>query len=144
VPLAFHGRQDSLRAEQRPLQVEVMAAVPIVLGHVVQHYLPEDARVMDQDVYAPVGFQGHGDGPLVVRPLADIRLDEEGVPSGLADLLHDALAGLGVPAGGDDRRALTGKDAGDPASDPGACPGHEGDTSLNSFHSKPLLRRPGD
>ena len=85
--LPFHCGQDGLRREQRPLQIEIMAAVPVVLGHIVKHDFPEYPGVVYQDIDPAKSFQCGSGYFFVVQLTADVGDDKNGVAAGIPNLL---------------------------------------------------------
>ncbi len=54
------------------LQVDVDDRVPLLLGHVDQHPVPQDAGVVDQHVEVAEGLDGGVDQALAALPVADV------------------------------------------------------------------------
>src|SRR5438445_1079880 len=77
APLLGHGRQDSLGAVERALQVDVQHRIPVFFLHAEQQAVPRDARIVHQDVDAaelgdhPVGHRRD------VGPFGHVRLDDQ-------------------------------------------------------------------
>ena len=68
--------------------------VPVLHGHVDQHPVAQDARVVDQDIEASVGGEGQGDETLGPLPVRDVVPVGHGLPAGSADLLDYFVGGL--------------------------------------------------
>jgi hypothetical protein len=80
------------------LEVDGDHGVPLVLGHVHEHPVAEDPRVVDEDVEAPVALDRAADhmlGSVVVR---DVVVARDRLPARGDDLVDDALRGRRVGA----------------------------------------------
>ncbi len=101
------------------LQVDVDDAVPLLLGHVDENAVPQDAGVVDEDVEIAEGFDGGVDEPLAALPVAHVIGIGQSLAAHLLDLVDDLLRRAAVvtrPVDGaaevvhDDLGALAGKE----------------------------------
>ena len=65
--------------------------VPVLLGHVEDHAVAQDAGDVDQDVEAPIGVDRLVDDPLGGVMVGDVVGVDGGLAAGLADLLDHLL-----------------------------------------------------
>ena len=136
---------------KRALQVHGNHRVPLGLGHVHQHPVPQDARVVDDHVQAPVGVDRQVDHRLGLGEIGDVatigdrlaaRLDDLGdrlmrgtiiltafAPAIAAEVVHHHLGAVL----GQHQRML--------APDASAGTGHQTDASLTQLcHGLPSRR----
>ena len=79
--------------------------VPVLVGHVEQHPVAGDPRVVDDDAQ-PAEAVGGGDQLVGGGPLADVAGDGDGLGPGGGDLVEDVgLVERGRDVVDDDRRA---------------------------------------
>ena len=65
--------------------------VPLLLGHVRQHPIPEDSGVVDEHVEVPERFDGLIDQPLGALPVRHVVVVGYGLAAGRGDLVHHLL-----------------------------------------------------
>jgi hypothetical protein len=120
--------QDGPRQVERPGQIDVHDAVPVLGGHLADGLVGRDAGVVDQDVQPPVRVHDLADHPLTVLVRPDVALVDGGPgvrpAEAVGGLLVARVTGReGDPAAGEplaDRRA----DAADTAGDQCYLAGH--------------------
>jgi hypothetical protein len=78
------------RRREVTFQVDVQDGIPFVLRHVHEHPVTCDARVVDEDVQAPEGFDCLAHQPLGAGEVRDVVVVR---PCVLADLVDDRLCG---------------------------------------------------
>jgi hypothetical protein len=86
---------------ERPLEVDPDHRVPLVLGHVEQHPVPQDASVVDENVEAAEDLDRLVDQSAGAVPVGDVVGVGDGDPARGLDLVHDGpgRAGVGPAAG---------------------------------------------
>jgi hypothetical protein len=75
------------------LEVDGDHGVPLVLGHVDEHPVPEDPGVVDEDVEASVAVGRAADHVLGGREIGDVVVARDRLAAGGDDLVHDGLSG---------------------------------------------------
>ena len=125
------------------LEMDPDDVVPVGLGHVEGHLVPQDARIVDQDVQLAEGLDGLVDERLGSVPRAHVGGVHGGLaPAGLDQLDHllgrvlvptltldrspDVVDDDVGPLRGQEQRLLT--------SDPPACAGDDGNLALEHSH----------
>ena len=79
--------------------------IPLVLGHVYEHPVAEDSRVVDEDVEPPELVDRLLHEPLRAREVGDVLAVRRRLAAGGADLLDDLLGRAGVGSLAGERRA---------------------------------------
>src|SRR5690606_30864827 len=73
--------------------------VPLLLGHVREHAVTEDAGVVDEHVQAAERLDGLVHHALGTLPVADVVAVHDGLAAHAADLLDDLAGGARTAAG---------------------------------------------
>ena len=73
--------------------------VPLVLGHVGEHAVAQDAGIVDDHIQLSVGAHRLVDESLGPVPVADIVAVDDCLAAGFADGLDDLVAGRSATAG---------------------------------------------
>ena len=137
-----------LGRRETALQVHPHRLVPVILGHVEDHPLAQDAVRADQDVEVAVRVEGRLDGPLGSIHVCDIAAESHRLPAGCADRLDHDVDARGRPVGppldvpldvaDHDLRPLLAEDLADLRADPAGPARHERDASVEmSCHGTP-------
>ena len=138
------------RAE-RPLEVDLDDGVPLLLGHVRQHPVAQDAGVVDHDVQVAEPLDCGVDQPLGALPGRDVVAVGDGLTAHAGDLRHDLLGRAEVATRpvdvaaevvDDDLRALPGQAQRVLAADAAPRAGDDGHPAVAKTHVEyPLWRR---
>src|SRR5262249_26800000 len=104
-----HRPGDRLQAEEHALRVHTMDAVPIVFRNVHDIGTPRDARIVDEDVDAPVVGNRAIDLPLDVANAADVSRDAQRAMLIGRQRLCNLLGARAVEIDGDDDGSSLGK-----------------------------------
>ena len=94
--------------QEVPAQVHADDGVPVVVGHLGQRLVPQDAGVVDQRVEPAELAHGGLDEPVRDVGIGDVARDGDRAPPRGGDLVGHRLAGGRVELGDHDRRALCG------------------------------------
>src|SRR5690606_29972380 len=121
------------------LEVDLDDEVPLLLGHVGEHAVAEDAGVVDEDVETAEGLDRLVDHALGGFPVADVGAVDDGLAPHAPDLLDDLTGGAGAATGAvhlgtevvdDDLRSLSGHHQRVLAADAPTGTGDDGDSSF--------------
>ena len=74
-----------------PFQVHLDDRVPLLLGHVDEHPVAQDAGVVDEDVEVAEGLDRAVDQPLRALPVGDVVAVDDCLATERLDLLDDVL-----------------------------------------------------
>ncbi len=102
----LHVRQRRQRRVERAPEVGGHRILEVVDGHVLERPDLDDAGVVDQHVDAAAIVGDPLDGPLDLRPIAEVALDRRGLAAQRLDVGGGPLELLFVARGQDDVRAL--------------------------------------
>ena len=86
------------RRREVALQVHGDHRVPLTLGHVDDHPVAQDPRVVDEDVQVAVRVDGLPDEPFRAVPIGDVLAIHDGVTAHGLDLFDDLHRGTRVTA----------------------------------------------
>src|SRR5262249_25104518 len=104
--LLQHGVEHRLRAVEDALEIDVDDVIELLVGHVLDRRILDDAGIVDEAVDPAVaghyGFRHAGEARLV----ADVDLQPYGLAPRGRDFLRGLLRQIGVDVAGDDLGAL--------------------------------------
>ena len=124
-------------------EVDPHDGVPLLLRHVGEHPVPQDAGIIDEDVEVTEGAHGLIDEALRTLPVRDVVVVGDRLATGGDDLVDDLLGGRRVGASpvrvaaevvDDDLGALPGEKEGVLPTDASSRAGDDGDATLESVH----------
>ena len=132
------------------LHVDLDDRVPLLLGHVDEHPVAQDAGVVDQHVEVAEGLDGAVDEALAALPVGDVVAVGDGLAAHGLDLLDDLLRGGQVGPGAvlgaaevvdHDLGALRREQQRVLAADPAPGSGDDGDAAVKRSHGRRRLGR---
>jgi hypothetical protein len=123
------------RRRKRSLKVHLDHRIPLVLGHIRQHAVAQDAGIVDEDIEPAEGVDGLLDHGLRALPIAYIGRIGDSRAAGLLDGVHygrgcSCIGARAIDAGADvvdhDLGAMGRKQEGVLASESSPGPRHDG------------------
>src|SRR5690625_4832655 len=129
---------------ERAFQVNGDDRIPFRFGHVGEHTVPEDARIVDDHVERSIGVDRRGDQVLCTIPGRDVIAVGDGRSAGRLDLVDDGLRGSRVATGAvhvpaeivhDDPGTLFSEHQRVLTADSSAGPGDDADAVLADSHA---------
>ena len=138
-----------LGRREAALQVRPHKTVPLVLGHIEDHPLAQNAVRADQYVESLELVERSLDHPLGGVHIGDIAHEGHGFAAGVADFLHDRLHFGGVHpeatfnvearVGDDNLRALLAEHTAEIGADPASAAGDDADSTVQMLrrHRRP-------
>ena len=123
--------------------------IPLILGHIDERSVAQDASIVYEDVEVPEGIYRRADKTTAAVPIGHIVTVADGLAAPLANVRHDLLDRGEIGAGHvaasaevvyDDLGALCREEDGMLPPDAPACAGNDRDAPVQCPHGLPLIR----